>query len=84
MAVVVGRGGNRTWNCFICGREGHFAIACPEKNKQMVPVAKPEVNLISSEALVYTITRSKAADERLNIREEYNEARRASQKQKDL
>ena len=36
MAEVSGRGGNQTWNCFICGKEGHFTIPFPKKNKLMV------------------------------------------------
>ena len=54
---------NRTWNYFICGKEGHFVIACPENNKLMLPAVEPKVNLISLEALVYAITQSKATDE---------------------
>ena len=75
---------NQTWNCFMCGTEGHFAIAYPKKNKLLVPVVEFEVNLISPGALPYAITRSKAVDERLNIREEYKEAGRAKDKSKKV
>ena len=84
MVEMAERGSIRTWNCFICGKEGHFPIAYPEKNNLMALATELGVNLISSEALVYAITRSKAADERLNIREEYKEAGRARDKSKKV
>ena len=84
MAGGAGRGGNKTWNCFICGREGHFAIVCPEKNKLMVPADEPKVNLISLGDRVYAITRSKEADERLNNREEHKEAEQTKDTDKKI
>ena len=84
MAGIDGRDGNQTWNCFICGRDGHFVIACLEKNKLMVPTVEPEVNFISSEAPVFAITLSKTADGRLNMREEYKEAGRARDTSKKI
>ena len=47
-------------------------------------LVEPKVNLISSGAPIYAITQSKAADERLNIREEHKEVGRSRDRGKKI
>ena len=85
-----GRGSSKNFNYFICGKEGHFSIACLDTNRVIKETVNHEVNLISSsEARVFVVTKSKlyknvVIDNRLSTTEDHKEAENSRDKGKKV